>query len=95
MNPYTRFTTVSNLMAAIVTVGAVLAFGMPAFEAISQYSTGQSGPGLMAATGASLALLVVGWLAMTEVIFPLIFRNRIVRKPVSYTHLTLPTIYSV
>lgn len=67
-------------MAAIITVGAVLAFGMPAFDAISQYSNGQSGPGLMAATGASLALLVVGWLAMTEVIFPLIFRSRVVRQ---------------
>ena len=80
MNPYTRFTTVSNLMAATLTVGAVLAFGMPAFEAISKYSGGQTGPGLMAATGASLALLVVGWLAMTEVIFPLIFRMSAVRK---------------
>jgi hypothetical protein len=36
----------------------------------------------MAATGASLALLVVGWLAMTEVIFPLIFRMSAVRKMV-------------
>jgi len=80
MNPYTRFTTVSTLMAATVTIGAVLAFGIPAFEAISQYSGQQSGPGLMAATGASLALLVVGWLAMTEVIFPLVFRIAAVRK---------------
>lgn len=69
-------------MAATVTIGAVLAFGMPAFEAISQYSGGSTGPGLMAATGASLALLVVGWLAMTEVIFPLIFRISAVRKAV-------------
>lgn len=82
MNPYTRFTTVSNLMAATATIGAVLAFGMPAFEAISTFSGGQTGPSLMAATGASLALLVVGWLAMTEVIFPLIFRISTVRKMV-------------
>ena len=80
MNPYTRFTTVSTLMAAGVTIGTVLAYGMPAFEAIAGYSGGQSGPGLMAATGASLALLVVSWLAMTEVVFPLIFRIGAVRK---------------
>ena len=82
MNPYSRFTTVSTLMAATLTIGAVLAFGMPAFEAISKYNGGQTGPGLMAATGASLALLVVGWLAMTEVIFPLVFRISAVRKMV-------------
>ena len=82
MNPYTRFRTVSTLMAATVTVGAVLAFGMPAFEAISTYSGGTTGPGLMAATGASLALLVVGWLGMTEVLFPLVFRVSSVRKAV-------------
>ena len=80
MNPYTRFRTVSTLLAAAVTVGAVLAFGMPAFESISQISGGNTGPGLMAATGASLAVLVVGWLAMTELIFPLIFRISAVRK---------------
>lgn len=34
----------------------------------------------MAATGASLALLVVGWLSMTEIIFPLIFRVSMVRR---------------
>ena len=80
MNPYNRFTTVSNLMAASITIGAVLAFGMPAFDAVSQLSGGQTGPALMASTGASLALLVVGWLAMTEVIFPLVFRLSSVRK---------------
>lgn len=80
MNPYNRFTTVSNLMAASITIGAVLAFGMPAFDAVSQLSGGQTGPALMASTGASLALLVVGWLAMTEVIFPLVFRLSTVRK---------------
>jgi|GEM_PF-1186448 len=80
MNPYNRFTTVSNLMAASITIGAVLVFGMPVFDAVSQLSGGQTGPALMASTGASLALLVVGWLAMTEVIFPLIFRLSAVRK---------------
>lgn len=82
MNPYSRFTTVSNLMAATITVGAVLAFGMPAFEAISTVSGGNTGPALMASTGAGLALIVLGWLAMTEVIFPLVFRISAVRKMV-------------
>lgn len=82
MNPYTRFTTVSTLMAATVTVGAVLAFGMPAFDAISHFNGADTGPGLMAATGAGLALLVVGWLGMTDIIFPLIFRMSAVRKMV-------------
>lgn len=80
MNPYNRFTTVSNLLAASITISAVLAFGMPAFDAVSKLSGGQTGPALMASTGASLALLVVGWLAMSEVIFPLVFRVTAVRK---------------
>ena len=70
------------MMAATVTIGTVLAFGMPAFEAISTVSGGNTGPALMASTGAGLALIVLGWLAMTEVIFPLIFRNSAVRKMV-------------
>lgn len=81
MNPYSRFTTLSNVMAAIITVGAVLAFSMPAFEAVSQIGD-STGPTLMAATGGALALLVVGWLAMTEAIFPLIFRIPTVRQMV-------------
>lgn len=82
MNPYTRFTTVSNLMAASITVGAVLAFGMPTYEAISSLTGGEPGTTLMAASGAGLALIVLGWLAMTEVIFPLVFRISAVRKMV-------------
>lgn len=80
MNPYTRFNKVSNLMAASVIVGIVLAFGLPGFERISNLANGDTGPTLMATIGAGIALLVVGWLALTGTVFPILFRATAIRK---------------
>lgn len=74
MNPYSRFNKVSHLMAAGVIIAAILAFGLPSFQYISDLANGQTGPTLMAAVGAGVALLVVGWIALTGTIFPMMFR---------------------
>jgi len=80
MNPYSRFNKVSNLLAAGVIVALVLAFGLPGFERISTMANGETGPTLMATIGAGLALLVVGWLALTGTIFPILFRVTSLRR---------------
>lgn len=61
-------------MAAGVIIAAILAFGLPSFQYISDLANGQTGPTLMAAVGAGVALLVVGWIALTGTIFPMMFR---------------------
>ena len=80
MNPYSRFDRVSNLLAAGAAVATVLAFGLPAFEGISSFTNGETGPTLMATIGAGIALLVVGWHALTGTVFPLLFRITALRK---------------
>ncbi len=80
MNPYSRFDRVSNLLAAGAAVATVLAFGLPAFEGIARFTNGETGPTLMATIGAGIALLVVGWHALTGTVFPLLFRITALRK---------------
>jgi len=80
MNPYSRFTKVSNLMAAGAIVATILAFGLPGFERISNLANGDTGPTLMATIGAGVALLIVGWLGLTATVFPMLFRITGVRK---------------
>ena len=80
MNPYTRFNKVSNLMAAGAITATILAFGLPSFERISSLANGDTGPTLMATIGAGIALLVVGWLALTGTVFPILFRMTALRK---------------
>ena len=80
MNPYSRFNKVSNLLAAGVIVSIVLAFGLPGFERISNLANGDTGPTLMATIGAGIALLVVGWLALTGTVFPILFRITSLRR---------------
>lgn len=80
MNPYSRFNKVSNILAAGVIAALVLAFGLPGFERISNLANGDTGPTLMATLGAGIALLVVGWLALTGTIFPILFRVTVLRR---------------
>jgi hypothetical protein len=80
MNPYSRFNKVSNLLAAGVIVALVLVFGLPGFERISNLANGDTGLTLMATIGAGIALLVVGWLALTGTIFPILFRVTALRR---------------
>ena len=79
MNPYARFGLVSNTVSAAILVGGLATFGLPVFEAISTVS-GDSGPAMWGALAGAVTVLVVFWLAMTEAIFPTLFRFNTVRK---------------
>ena len=80
MNPYARFGLVSNSVSAALIVGALAIFGPTVFAAISE--TAGSGPALWGALAAAVTVLVVFWLALTEAIFPTLFRLNSVRKMV-------------
>ncbi|MEE9381582.1 MAG: hypothetical protein V3V03_09260 [Hyphomonadaceae bacterium] len=81
MNPYARFGLVSNSASAAIIVGGLVAFGLPVFEAIA-VTAGGDGPGMMAGAGVGVTILVVFWLALTEAIFPVVFKFNLVRKMV-------------
>lgn len=80
MNPYARFGLVSNSVSAALLVGALAVFGPTVFAAIGD--TAGSGPALWGSLAAAVTVLVVFWLAMTEAIFPTLFRLNSVRKMV-------------
>ena len=79
MNPYARFGLVSNTVSAAILVGGLATLGLPVFEAISNVAGG-SGPAMWGALAGAVTVLVVFWLAMTEAIFPTLFRFNTVRK---------------
>ncbi len=79
MNPYARFSLVSNTVSAALVLGALALYGPAGLEAATNASGG-SGPALWAALAASVGVLVVFWVAMTEAIFPSLFRFDVVRK---------------
>lgn len=79
MNPYARFGLVSNTVSAAILVGGLATLGLPVFEAISTVAGG-SGPAMWGALGGAVTVLVVFWLAMTEAIFPTLFRFNTVRR---------------
>jgi len=80
MNPYARFGLVSNSVSAALIVGALAIFGPTVFAAISE--TAGIGPALWGSLAAAVTVLVVFWLAMTEAIFPTLFRLNSVRRMV-------------
>lgn len=79
MNPYMRFSLVSNTVSAALVLGALTIYGPAGMEAATA-SSGGSGPALWAALAAGVGVLVVFWVAMTEAIFPSLFRFDSVRK---------------
>ncbi len=79
MNPYVRFGLISNSVSAALIVGALAVFGPPVFEAVTS-AAGGTGPAMWVALGAAVTVLVVFWLAMTEAIFPTLFRFNLIRK---------------
>jgi hypothetical protein len=79
MNPYARFRLVSNTVSAAIIVAGLAVFGGPVFSSISTLSGGAGTP-FYTAMGASVGVLVVFWLAMTEAIFPALFRFNFVRR---------------
>lgn len=79
MNPYSRFGLVSNTVSAAAIL-SVLAFVGPQFLTTLETVIGPE-PGTMAgAIAGCVAVMVVFWLAMTEAIFPSLFRLNAVRK---------------
>ncbi len=79
MNPYMRFSLVSNTVSAALVLGALTIYGPAGMEAATA-SSGGSGPALWAALAAGVGVLVVFWVTMTEAIFPSLFRFESVRK---------------
>lgn len=79
MNPYSRFGLVSNTVsaAAILTLLAIVGPGvLGSLESILGADTGAK----VMAIGGGVAVMVVFWLAMTEAIFPALFRFNSVRR---------------
>ena len=79
MNPYARFSIISNFVSASVLVAGLAVFAGPLFEAVKA-TTGGAGPAMWAAAGVGVVVLVVFWQAMTEAIFPTLFRFNSVRR---------------
>ncbi len=79
MNPYARFRLVSNSVSAALIVAALATFGAPVFKSIMASAVSAGAPP-WAALGAGIVVLVVFWLAMTEAIFPTLFRFNAVRR---------------
>ncbi len=80
MNPYSRFRLVSSTASAAMIVAGLCAFGQPVFTAVS--AAAGPGTGLWIALGGAVTVLVVFWLAMTEAIFPSLFRFNTVRRAI-------------
>jgi hypothetical protein len=80
MNPYSRFRLVSSTASAAMIVAALCAFGQPLLTAVA----GAAGPGtgLWISLGGAVTVLVVFWLALTEAIFPSLFRFNAVRRAI-------------
>ncbi len=79
MNPYSRFGLVSNTVSAAAILG-LLAFIGPQFLASIEAVFGQDTTSTTLAVGGAVAIMVVFWLAMTEAIFPTLFRFNTVRR---------------
>ena len=79
MNPYARFGLLSNTVSAAILVGGLATFGLPVFDAIMAVA-GDNQTAMWGAMGGAITVLVVFWLAMTEAIFPTLFRFNSVRK---------------
>lgn len=79
MNPYSRFGLVSNTVSAAAIL-TVLAFVGPQFLTSLETVLGGETSGKATAIGGGVAVMVVFWLAMTEAIFPALFRFNSVRR---------------
>ena len=79
MNPYARFSLVSNTVSAALVLGALAIYGPIGLE-VAMASSGGSGPAMWAALAAGVGVLVVFWVTMTEAIFPSLFRFDSLRK---------------
>ncbi len=79
MNPYSRFGLVSNTVSAAAILGLLAAFGPQYLTALETMMGADTGA-IVTAVGGGVVVMVVFWLAMTEAIFPTLFRFNSVRK---------------
>ncbi len=80
-NPYSRFTTVANAVAALSTVSVLAISGLAAKDALEAASA-SGGPTLMIGLGMLIVAIVAFWFAMTEAIIPIVFRITAIRRMV-------------
>ena len=78
MNPYSRFALVSNSVTAAVVMTVLILNGGHLATLMAGLSSSPLNAGLTLAGG--VAVLVVFWMASTEVIFPSLFRVNLVRQ---------------
>ena len=79
MNPYARFGLVSNTVSAALILTGLAVFGSTIIEAASNAAAG-GGVAAIGTFAAIVTVMVVFWLAMTEAIFPALFRFNSVRR---------------
>lgn len=79
MNPYSRFGLVSNTVSAAAIL-SVLALIGPQFASAIQASTEAGSIAMWGSLAGAVTVMVVFWLAMTEAIFPSLFRLNSVRR---------------
>ena len=79
MNPYSRFGLVSNTVSAAAIL-TLLAFVGPSILGSLETVLGADSGARAIAIGGGVAVMVVFWLAMTEAIFPALFRFNSVRR---------------
>ena len=78
MNPYNRFSLVSSSVTAALILCIIALGAGPAFEAISNIEASGTTWALM--TAGAVTVMVVFWMAFTEVILPTLFRLNWVRE---------------
>ncbi len=79
MNPYSRFGRVSNTVSAAIILSALAFAGPNILTAVETVSAGNSAT-MLSYLGGAVVLVVVFWIAMTEAIFPILFRMTSVRR---------------
>lgn len=79
MNPYSRFGLVSNTVSAAAILTVLAAIGPQMLTTLETMFGADAGT-MVTAVGGAVVVMVVFWLAMTEAIFPVLFRFNSVRK---------------
>ena len=79
MNPYSRFGLVSNTVSAALILTGLAVFGPTIIDAASSAAAG-GGAAAIGTLATMVTVMVVFWLAMTEAIFPALFRFNSVRR---------------
>ncbi|KCZ46254.1 hypothetical protein [Hyphomonas pacifica] len=74
MNPYQRFHSLPNLIAAVAILGAVVAFGPMLRALAAEVMAGSGKVGMWALLAGLCAILVILWGVMAEIVLPAILK---------------------